>query len=197
MQNAPNRWPSGEELSELVKRAQEGQSLAIEALLAFLRPPLLSFFKRRLSADSAEDLTQRALVRVGGAVGRIDPERADVYISTVARNLLRTEYRSEARERSRNGQSDPSDLESNAIPVDTRVEYGDLVRAVHRACLKMRPGLRDVAEGVLRGDSATDVARSLDISPITVRTRLMRVRTILREELAPYLDGRAGGRRQA
>jgi DNA-directed RNA polymerase specialized sigma24 family protein len=61
----------------------------------------------------------------------------------------------------------------------------------------MRPGLRGVAEGVLRGDSAADVARSLDISPITVRTRLMRVRAILREELAPYLDGRAGGRRQA
>ena len=158
---------------------------------------MLSFFKRRLSADSAEDLTQRALVRIGGAVGRIDPERADVYMSTVARNLLRTAYRVEARDRSRKAQSDPSELESSALPVDTRVEYAELVRAVHRACLRMRPGLREVAEGVARGYSAADIADSLDISPITVRTRLMRVRAILRAELAPYLTERASNQRQA
>lgn len=197
MQHAATRWPSGEALSRLVRHAKDGQSAATEALLAHLRPFLLSFFRRRLSVDSAEDLTQRALVRIGGAISRIDPERADVYINTVARNLLRTTYRAEARDRSRNGLRDPSELESSALPADTRVEYAELVRAVHRTCLKMRPALREVAEGVLRGDSAADVARSLEISPITVRTRLMRVRAILREELAPYLDGRAGGQRQA
>ena len=152
---------------------------------------------RQLSADSAEDLTQRALVRIGGAVGRIDPERADVYISTVARNLLRTAYRVEARDRNRNGQSDPSELESGALPVDARIEYAELVRAVHRARLRMRPRLREVAEGVLRGDSAADMARTLHVSPITVRTRLMRVRAILRAELAPYLDGGTSGQRPA
>lgn len=197
MQHATAQWPSRDTLSKLVREAQGGQASTTEDLLAALRPSLVSFFKRRLSADSAEDLTQRALVRIGGAVGRMDPERADVYISTVARNLLRTAYRVEARDRSRKGQRDPTELESSAFPVDSRVEYAELVRAVHRTCLKMRPGLREVAEGVLRGDSAADVARTLDISPITVRTRLMRVRAILREELAPYLDGRAGGQRQA
>lgn len=188
MQQATSRWHSDDTLSHLVRDAHGDDRAATEKLLAFLRPSLLSFFKRRLSADSAEDLTQRALVRIGGAVGRIDPERADVYISTVARNLLRTAYRAEARERSRNDQSDPSQLESSALPVDTRVEYVELVGAVHRACLRMNPGLREVAEGVLRGYSATDIAQNLDISPITVRTRLMRVRAILRAELAPYLE---------
>ena len=188
MQHSTTRWPSSVALAPLVRRAQGGDRAATEEMLALLRPSLLSFFKRRLSADSAEDLTQRALVRIGGAVGRIDPERADVYMSTVARNLLRTAYRVEARDRSRKGQSDPSELESSAIPVDTRVEYADLVRAIHRACLGMLPGLREVAEGVLRGYSATEIASNLDISPITVRTRLMRMRAILRAELAPYLN---------
>lgn len=197
MQHAATPWPSGATLSQVIKHAQGGQGAATEELLSFLRPSLLSFFKQRLSADSAEDLTQRALVRVAGAVKRIDPERADVYISTVARNLLRTACRVEARDRGRRGQSDPSELESSALPVDTRVEYAELVRAVHRTCLKMRPGLREVAEGVLRGDSAADVARTLDISPITVRTRLMRVRAILRSELAPYLNDNSSSQRQA
>lgn len=197
MQHATAQWPSGDTLSQLVTHARGGQAAATEALLAYLRPSLLLFFKRRLSADSAEDLTQRALVRIGGAIGRIDPERADVYISTVARNLLRTAYRAEARDRSRKGQSDPSELESRALPVDTRVEYAELLRAVHRACLRMRPGLREVGEGILRGDSATDIARTLDVSPITVRTRLMRVRAILRAEVAPYLNGSSTDHRRA
>ena len=197
MEHAKSRWPSAEILSQLVRCARAGDASAIEELLAVLRPPLLSFFRRRLSADAAEDLVQRALVRIGGAVARIDPERADVYISTVARNLLRTAYRAEARDRSRAGLDDPSHLESNGLPVDTRVEYMELVRAVHRACLTMRPGLREVAEGILRGESAVDLARQLDVSPITVRTRLMRVRAILREKLAPYLTDSASGQTRA
>ena len=197
MQHAATRWPSGEALSQLVRHARDGQSAETETLLAYLRPFLLSFFSRRFAVDSAEDLTQRALVRIGGAISRIDPERADVYISTVARNLLRTTYRAEVRDRSRNGLRDPSELQSSALPADTRVEHAELLRAVHRSCLKMRPALREVAEGLLRGDSAIDVAHSLDISPITVRTRLMRVRAILREELAPYLTGDAYGQRNS
>jgi RNA polymerase sigma factor (sigma-70 family) len=197
MQHATTPWPSADTLSRLVSHARGGEAAAVEKLLAVLRPSLLSFFKRRLSVDTAEDLTQRALVRIGGAVQRIDPERADVYISTVARNLLRTTYRVEARDRSRDGQSDPADLVSSTPAVDWRVEYAELVRAVHRACLRMRPGLREVAEGVLRGDSAADMARNLDVSPITVRTRLMRVRAILRSELAPYLSGSGSNQRGA
>jgi hypothetical protein len=33
-------------------------------------------------------------------------------------------------------------LASTAPSVDTRIEYADLVRAVHRECLRLRPGLR-------------------------------------------------------
>jgi RNA polymerase sigma factor (sigma-70 family) len=154
-----------------------------------LRPFLVSFFERRLAADTAQDLAQLSLVRIGRALGRIDPERADVYVSTVARNLLRTAYRRTARELSRNCQVDPADLASTVPSIDTRIEYADLVRAVHRECLKLRPGLRAVAMGVLRGDTATEIAKDLDVSPVTVRTRLMRVRAALRAELSPFLEG--------
>lgn len=192
MQQATKVWPAPDTLSRLVRNAQGGDEIATEKFLTEIRPPLLSFFKRQFSVDAAEDLAQLALVRIGGAVRRIDPERADVYISTVARNLLRTAYRVEVRGRSRDDQRDPSELVSNDQAADARVEYAELVRAIHRACLQMRPGLRVVAEGVLQGYSATDIANNLDISPVTVRTRLMRVRGILREELAPYLTERSG-----
>ncbi len=189
MSYASSGWPSSETLSRLVQRARDGNVTATEELLAVLRPSLVTFFGRRLSVDVAEDLAQLALVRIAKAVERIDPERADVYVGTIARNVLRTAYRREARERSRGEQCDPSDLVSNAPSADRRVEYGELMSAVHRTCLTMRPGLRAVAEGVLRGDTAADIARKLEVSPITVRTRLMRVRAILRSELAPYVRG--------
>jgi hypothetical protein len=48
--------------------------------------------------------------------------------------------------------------------------------------------------GVLRGDTAADIAKDLDVSPVTVRTRLVRVRAALRAELAPFLEERHHGR---
>ena len=165
--------------------------------MLLLRPSLLSFFERRFAADAAEDLAQLSLLRIGGALGRIDPERADVYVSTVARNLLRTTYRRNARELRRDGQIDPADLVSNDQSSDARVEYADLVRAVHGECMRLGPTLRAVAIGVLRGDSAGDIAKDLGVSPITVRTRLMRVRAALRAELSPFLDGETGRHRRA
>src|SRR3982751_2363822 len=120
MQHAAVRWPPAEALSGLVRAAQGGDPEQVEELLSTLRPSLVSFFKRRLAADVAEDLAQLSLVRISRALGRIDPERADVYVSTVARNLLRTAYRRSARELSRDGQIDPADLASTAPSIDAR-----------------------------------------------------------------------------
>jgi RNA polymerase sigma-70 factor (ECF subfamily) len=198
MLDAKFRWPSADELERLMRAAQRGHAEAVEEMLEALRPSLVTFFGRRLSPDLAEDLAQLALLRISRAIARIDAVRADAYVSTVARNLLRTAYRVEARARGRDGSSDPAALVATDMSIDRRVEYEELVRAVHRAALKLRPGLREVAVGVLEGHSASDIAESLKVSPITVRTRLMRVRAILKAELSPYLEReRHSSRREA
>lgn len=185
---ASYRWPAPDRLSELVRRAKT-DSRAVDALLAAIRPALHAFFRQRTDGDVAEDLTQHTLMRVAGAVARIDPERADSYLSAVARNLLRTSYRVRARDRSRTASlTEGVEIAADKV-ADERAEYADLARAVHRACLAIeQPALREIALGVLRGDCAAEIADQLDISPITVRTRLMRVRAVLRQELAAYLE---------
>jgi RNA polymerase sigma factor (sigma-70 family) len=189
MLHASFTWPPADVLSRLVERARSGLSSDLDALLVALRPPLLAFFQRRQPSDVAEDLTQLALIRISGAVDRIDPQRADSYLSTVARNLLRTAYKVTARDKGRDGASDPADLPTRTSPADSAVEYEDLVRAIHHACVtKLAPGLRDVAVRLLDGDSPADVASALHISPVTVRTRMMRVRRVLRTELVAYVD---------
>lgn len=188
MQDASFRWPPADVLGRVVRDAQSGRA-EINELLTFLRPALLAFFQRRLALDVCEDLTQMALLRISGAIKRIDPERADSYIATVARNLLRTAYRRHARERSRADAASPDELPTRSMSVDRRLEYEELVKAVHRACIeKLQPGLHEVALGLLKGDSPVEIATALDVSPITVRTRLMRARAILRDELRSYLE---------
>ncbi|MGH7617669.1 MAG: RNA polymerase sigma factor [Gemmatimonadaceae bacterium] len=170
----------------------------MDELLSAIRPGLLAFFERRSGIDTAEDLTQLTLIRISGALRRIDPERADSYISTVARNVLRTSQRMTARRRARESDDDCADIPSEAPTADSRVECADLVRAIHRACLtRLQPGLREVAIGIVRGQAAATIAAELQISPVTVRTRLMRARTVLRQELAPYLDSGEGDRRSS
>jgi RNA polymerase sigma factor (sigma-70 family) len=194
---ASYRWPAPDILSGLVREAK-CDARGVEALLSAIRPALHAFFRRRTDADAAEDLTQLSLLRIAGAVPRIDPERADSYLTTVARNLLRTSYQVRARELGRTVAL--TEVVEVAIekPADQRAEYSDLASAVHRACLAIeQPALREIALGVARGESATELANQFDISPITVRTRLMRVRAALRNQLAAYLDEQGITRRRA
>src|SRR5437773_11165520 len=91
-------WPASEMLGQLVREAQRDGPDALDRLLATLRPALLRFFERRLPSDMTEDLAQLALMRIAKALRRIDPERADSYTITVARNRLLSAYRQRARD---------------------------------------------------------------------------------------------------
>ncbi|HEY7393318.1 MAG TPA: sigma-70 family RNA polymerase sigma factor [Gemmatimonadaceae bacterium] len=185
-------WPTPETLSELVRDAQRDPQ-GVDVLLTTIRPALHTFFRQDTDADAAEDLTQLSLVRITGAVARIVPERADSYLSAIARNMLRTSYRVRARDRRRTSMlTDAIEVAADEV-ADGSAEYEDLAHAVHDACLRIeQPALRDIALGVLRGYSTSELANEFAISPITVRTRLMRIRTSLRRELAPYLDEEHG-----
>src|SRR6266516_6817228 len=98
MTDPSSAWPTRETLGQLVREAQRDGTDALNRLLAALRPALVTFFERRLPSDQTEDLAQLALMRIAKALRRIDPERADSYTITVARNLLRTAYRQRARD---------------------------------------------------------------------------------------------------
>lgn len=190
-------WPDIEELSRLVEAAQHGEARAVDTLLGTLRPPLLTFFARRLPLDTAEDLVQLALVRITGALPRILPERADRYVMTVARNLIRTEYRRRAREAYRLVALDVANIIASPDSVDTQYHYRELALAVHRASVEvLPPPLRAVVLGLLAGQTPAEIAASLHLSPITVRTRLLRARTILRHELRSLLNIPADGYRR-
>jgi RNA polymerase sigma factor (sigma-70 family) len=185
-------WPEARVLRGLVQEAQRGIPNAVNALLAALRPALVAFFSRRLSNDVAEDFAQSALLRIAGALPRIDPERADSYVSTVARNLLRTAYRRRVIDQRRHSDTELSSLISDTEPIEAWAEYKEFARAVQRVVRTGLPEpLAEVILSLLHGETTSEIAERLGLSPITVRTRLLRARAILRRELLPYMPGQA------
>ncbi|GAC1648701.1 MAG: hypothetical protein NVS4B3_04650 [Gemmatimonadaceae bacterium] len=161
---------------------------ALDGLLRAVRPSLVGFFARRWPGASAEDLAQIALMRIARAATRIDPDRAERYITTVARNVLRTAY-----ERAR--QRPPAvpiehagDLESPEPLPDKQLEYRELALAIHRAAItELHPVQRRIILGLLRGLTPTEIAVQCGVSTVSVRTRLCSARLILRRALGAYL----------
>ena len=175
---------NGDQLTLLVTAAQQDETRALDRLLSMVRPALFSYFARRVPDDLADDLAQIALIRIVKALPRIDPERASGFIGTIGHNLLRTAFRRQARDARRVAPSvTPDELESG-VTADQEVDLQDLLDAVMRASSRsLTHELRDVVTALLRGQDGAAIAATQGISQITVRTRLMRARVILREEL--------------
>src|SRR5438552_10295245 len=158
MTDPSSDWPTSELLGQLVREAQRDGPDALNRLLARLRPALLRFFERRLPSDMTEDLAQLALMRIAKALRRIDPERADSYTITVARNLLRSAYRQRARELLRYSPVG-TELASTIPASDSQAEYEELVLAVRRGVLTNLPRpLEDIMSRVLDDDSPSHTA---------------------------------------
>ena len=186
----PQEWyPDAELLAERIREAQGGDRQALERLLEGLRPSFLAYFARRLSPDAAEDFTQVALLRIARAIDRIDSERANAYVTTVLRNLLRTARSRQLRDERRYLGIDDF-IADTRQDVGTRTEYEELARAVHRISATTLPEpLADIVLGLLRGETPAEIANRQGVSPITVRTRLLRARAILRRELRQEFAG--------
>lgn len=189
MSQQRSEWPEKAELARLVREAQRDGHLAREILLAVLRPYFVSFFAGRLARDAADDLAQNALLRIAGALTRIDPERADSYVVTVARNLLRTAYRRRTLDQRRHADVDLAESPDSRDSAEAVVEYEDMVLAVHRVIAARLPApLAEVVRGLLSGETPSEIAVRLSVSAVTIRTRLVRARAILRRELRPYVE---------
>ena len=187
MRRARIRVPDREEVTKLARAAHGNDARALDALLTAIRPAFARFFGRRFPRDAAEDLTQSALIDMAQLVGRMQPERVQQHMSTIARTLLTAEG-----ERQRRAQ-----LECEAIelaervewPVDLalRAEHDELVCALGRAAAHALPvELQPLVPAMLGERTILEVAADTGLDAATVRRELSRIRLILRRELRRY-----------
>jgi RNA polymerase sigma-70 factor (ECF subfamily) len=172
-------WPDDAELQPAVRMAQQGEPGAVDALLARLRPLFVEFFAREVDRDTADDLTQDALVGVLGALPRLDPGRASRYITRVAQRRLWWASRGRARDARRFVPIEAALNIPSPLRADREAEYADLVRAA----AALPPRVRACVLATLGGLSPADIAAAHGVSPTTVHLQLRQARASLQAAL--------------
>ena len=185
-----------EALLAALRRARSGSGVeeAFGELDRVLRPRLLRYFGASgVPAADAEDLVQKALVRVFQGIGGVrEEEKLLAWLFTVARNVRNTDF-----ER-RPPPAVP--LEAVPEPPDSR-QIGNgtqelrerRIEALWRAVEALSPRQRQCLPLQLRdGLSYEEIAATLRLSVNTVRNHLAAARESLRRTLASELGGTGG-----
>jgi len=186
---ASHRWLVAETSEALIRAAQHGSSPELDALLRVLRPLVFDYFIRRVDRASADDLAQRTLWIIAQRYRGVAPEHASRWLVTVARNVVRDEFRRFARAAARHAPEQEGISVATTEAPEASVEYAELVRAVVAAAQTACPAsLRVVVLGLVRGLDVSELARELGVSEPAVRVRLTRARAVLRRELRQFRE---------
>ena len=154
---------------------QRGSRGAFEELFARYHDPLYGFFRRRLgSGASAEDLTQETFLAVIRATARYEPRAlVRTYLYGIAFKLLAVERRNQAREQPANASAETRDDSDERLWVRQALDRLD---ASDRDILMLRE---------YEQLSYAEIAELLRLPINTVRSRLFRARTELKDILTP------------
>jgi RNA polymerase sigma-70 factor (ECF subfamily) len=150
-------------------------------------PQLQRYVVRRLGPDAADDIVAETFLLAFRQRDRYDPERADArpWLYGIATNLIGRHRRAEIRlyrALARTG-ADPV-MESFTDRVDDRVSATAAGRRLAAALGRLSTELRDTLLLAAWGDlSYDDVATALGVPVGTVRSRLSRARSKLRQAL--------------
>ena len=173
------------EEKDLICRAARGDAEAFRQLVEAYQTPAYRLAARMCGPDSAEDVTQEAFL----AAWRALPEfRGDCRFSTWLYRLVSNAaidcLRREKKHRD-TGDVDDLELPDSGPSLQEQAERSDTRNAVRRALDRLSPEHRQVL--LLRFMQELDygeIARALDVSEGTVKSRINRAKSKLREVLA-------------
>jgi RNA polymerase sigma-70 factor (ECF subfamily) len=195
-QTAPVAGSAGD--SDLIARAAEGEPRAFEALMRRYNRMLFRTARAILRDDAeAEDALQEAYLQAYRALGSF---RAEAKLSTWLARIVANEALMRLRKQTRRADIVPMqsadtpeveqvmETDTDNAP-DTRAARGEMRRLLETQIDALPETYRTVF--MLRAVeelSAEETAEVLDIPAATVRTRLFRARSLLREALAQKID---------
>lgn len=181
----------------LMARVAAGDREAFALLVDRHKDGLVGYLARLTgSGDRAEDLAQESFLRLFGAAGRYrERGHLTAFLYRIATNLVRSEARRERRWRllvPELARPRPEAAEPRGPRrLLERELQGRLAEAVAALPLALRAPLvlYEIEDWPQR-----EIARALGCREGTVKSRLHRARSRLREELAPYWGDRGGPR---
>lgn len=175
---------------KLFARYQEGDERAFDLIVERYQPLIQGFlFKRLKDEERVQDLTQDTFLRVHRARARYDSGRKfSTWIYTIASNLLKNEYRNQARRREKSFselRKDSSSADSRPIefesgdPDPEQITYRrELKTAIDETIERMEEHHRiPFVMREVEDRSYEEIAGAIGIPVGTVKSRLFRART--------------------
>ena len=180
--------------AQLARRAAAGDAAAREELVQTYGPA--SFRTARslgIGEHDAEDVAQEVMVKLLGAVGRYDPERAAIG-TLVYRMTVNAVHDLRARPARREVEANTTVMQAVPSPRTAaeaeRLEHGELRALIVTQVRNLPERQRQVCVlHDLEGLSIADTAATLEITTTNVRVHLTHARRALRERLAHLLEG--------
>jgi len=175
---------------DLLRRVQQGDTVAFSNLVERYRDRLMNVIGRMpISREEAEDIVQETFVRVYQHRDSFDFKHCfSTWLYTIALNLARNELRKKKRYKF----VDIFDLQNKEVEVavDAKIP-SNLGPAIESAVASLPEKyktaflLRDIDEV-----SYEEIARILSVPLGTVKSRVNRARSILRDKLKPRMEER-------
>lgn len=171
---------------ELIAAIRAGDTDASNYLARRYNADLYAYFCSRVGPDDAQDLTQLTLLHTVARVERFREESSfRHYVFSVARRVLCERHRRLLRRLdTEECGSEPPAIQTTPSELVFWTEYRErLVRAI----ATLNEHYRVVVDLYLRGSDNFEIAATLGLEYNTVRSRLSRGLTSVRQRLAPWV----------
>lgn len=180
----------------LMLRVGEGDHAAFRQLVELHQNAVIGTVAKMLgNASESEDIAQQVFLRIWRNAKRYRPDaKFTTYLYTITRNLVFNETRRKSRKKevSSDEREENSNLMTEASPdrqPDAEILQAELQQKVDEAIAAL-PEAQRMAVVLRRYEqlSYEEIAKSLDLSVLAVKSLLFRARTSLREALSAYLS---------
>ncbi|PRQ07474.1 RNA polymerase sigma factor [Enhygromyxa salina] len=173
-------------LDELLDALNDGEPRAEERLFQRLRVELLPFFKKRVQASDAEDLTQETLAIVAKRLRTTPFERGPVSFRSFAFGVAWFRVRDNRRAKVRDQLPLPPFPEWCDVPESSLDEAAMTLQQsalLHAALVAIKTCYRRALESRLRDEDPREFAEAEGIEVGTVRSRVHRALELVRAEI--------------
>lgn len=179
----------GDELDdrELARRIREGDEKAFRQFFERYHTPLYRYVRSKsVSPDVAEDLVQKAFVRIWERREEIDPDKSlRAYLFRIGHTRALNHFRDTSKF---SYEVDFTRMQGAAKP-DAGADHEELHEALHQAIAELPERRRAVFElCFLHNLTYRETAQALDISVKTVENQMSRALKSLREALAVFRE---------
>jgi RNA polymerase sigma-70 factor (ECF subfamily) len=177
---------------QLIAAIRTGDATARELLARRYYADLYAYFCSRIGRDDAEDLTQVTLLHTVARVERFREESTfRHYVFSVARRVFFDRHRrAQRRLDTEEPRSEPPASQTTPSERMFRAEFREqLIDAI----ASLHDHYRVVVDLYLRGKDNFEIAQALDLEYNTVRSRLSRGLSSVRQQLAPWVGEHRSG----